>query len=430
MTNTVFFHGIKGVGMTALACAMQDQDWLVKGSDTKESFITDSLLVKRGIEVLPLDSPVPNEAKLVIYSAAYSPPTTSARVLSLAEALAEFVQNRQVIAVAGVGGKTTTSAMLACLMQAAGRDIGYYIGTSRVNGLKAPGSAGSDPYFVVEADEYAISKTDPRPKFALLSPRILVTTNLLHDHPDLYKDQSATLAAYSNLVSRLKPESAWICSAADPLTMRIRSTQAVNNHLRIIPYGPDHPLFSKLKLSVFGDHNRLDALAAVLAALEAGLSKREALAAITLYQGAKRRQEKLGESRGRLFYDDYGHHPEEIKATIQAFRREFPKRRLVLVFESHTYSRTEALLSEFAHALSGADLVFIMPIFESAREKNQPHRLTTAAFASHIPGAVELTWDNAAQEVAKASRPGDLVLTMGAGFVYKLSMQIRAILGP
>lgn len=433
--SKVFFRGIKGVGMTALALAMQDQGWEVSGADSAESFITDQILQARRIKVTSLSAPLPPDLDLLVTSAAHLAPATSVPSLSLAEALAQFVADRQVIAVAGVGGKTTTSAMLASLLSAAGRDVGYYIGTGSVPGLPAPASAGSDPFFVVEADEYAISKDDQRPKFALLSPRILITTNIVHDHPDIYQNQAATLAVFGELIRKLMPGSTWICSATDPLTQELLRLQTSSlKDINVIKYSPAHPLYSRLKLQVFGDHNRLDALAAVLAAIEAGLSETAALKAITAYRGAMRRQERVGEFAGRLFFDDYAHHPHEISATISAFRAEFPTKRLVVIFESHTYSRTQALFADFVQALSGADQVYVMPIFASAREHGVDHSIDHHTLAAQVAklgtSAASLEWDSAAQTIIDNSQAGDLLLTMGAGFVYKLHAQFRAILSP
>lgn len=417
-----YFIGIKGVGMCSLALAMQDSGWEVSGSDTKESFITDEILESRRINIDPLQAKIRENVDLIIYSAAYSPPVTKIRTISLAEALSEFVINKKVIAVAGVGGKTTTTAMLAALFHSAGRDVGYYVGTGSISGLKAPGSSGTDPYFVVEADEYAISKLDHRPKFALLSPEILITTNIIHDHPDIYADESATLEAFANLITKIGASGTWICNPTDPLTAKIISRESLR--CKIITYGRLNPILDSLKISVFGDQNKLDATAAVLAAMEAGLSETVALSAIKAYKGAGRRQEFMGEVKERLLYDDYGHHPREIELTLRSFKEHFKKSRILLVFESHTYSRTEALLTEFAKAISLADLAFIMPIFESAREKDLPHKITPKSFAAEVakynPQVTALTWRNAAETVWASSRPKDIILTMGAGFVYKL----------
>lgn len=425
-SKKAFFIGIKGVGMCSLALAMADAGWSVSGSDTGESFITDDILSTRNFVVLPLGTPVPPGTELIICSAAYSPPETSIKTLSLAQALAEFVSDKKVIAVSGVGGKTTTAAMLAALFHAAGRDVGYYVGTGSIAGLDAPGHAGLDPYFVVEADEYAISKTDKRPKFALLTPQILITTNIIHDHPDIYPSESATLAAFTGLISSIPSGGTWICNPSDPLTTQILSLSGDSRKtIKVIRYGSDHPLFNKLELSVFGDQNKLDAVAAILSSLEAGLTETEARKAIKAYKGAGRRQEWRGEVQGRLLYDDYGHHPKEIELTVKSFKEHFPARRLLLVFESHTYSRTESLLTEFAKAIALADLPFIMPIFESARERGQSHSVTPQSFAALIPGSTALTWENAASSIWAASKPGDLILTMGAGFVYKLHEQFK-----
>jgi UDP-N-acetylmuramate--alanine ligase len=432
MNSSAFFIGIKGVGMCALALAMQDRGWDVSGSDTSETFITDDILASRHLGVRPLGSDIPVDTDLIVYSAAYPAPVganpgirPSPVIMPLAQALAEFVSDKRVIAVAGVGGKTTTTAMLAAMFASAGRDVGYYVGTGSIAGLSAPGADGKDPYFVVEADEYAVSKTDKRPKFALLNPQILITTNIIHDHPDIYEGESATLAVFQDLVTKLPASGTWICNPTDPLTAKIIGS--VDLKCKIITYGILNPLFETIKLSVFGDQNKLDGVAAVLAAIESGLPESKALVAIKAYRGAGRRQEYHGEIKGRLLYDDYGHHPREIELTVKSFKEHFPRTRVLLVFESHTYSRTEALLSEFSKAIATADLPFIMPIFESAREKGSKHTVTTESFAALIPRAIPLTWDNAAQTVWEHSKPGDLILTMGAGFVYKLHEQFKSI---
>jgi len=421
-SKQVYFIGIKGVGMCALALAMQDSGWIVSGSDTNESFITDDILKSRGIKIDRLDKPLKDNLDLVVCSAAYTPPKSKIKTLSLAEALAQFVQDKKVIAVAGVGGKTTTTAMLAALFHAGGRDVGYYVGTGSIAGLSAPGASGTDPYFIVEADEYAVSKLDHRPKFALLSPDIVITTNIIHDHPDVYKDEEATLAAFTAFITKIPASGTWICNPTDRLTAKIIGNMSLR--CKIVTYSVDNPLFEHIQLSVFGDQNKLDGVASVLAAMEAGMSEDKALVAIKAYRGAGRRQESHGIVDGRLLYDDYGHHPREIEITVKSFKEHFPKSRVLLVFESHTYSRTEALLSEFAKAIATADVPFIMPIFESAREKGVPHLITPKSFAGKVKKynglATSLTWKNAAKKIWESSKPSDLILTMGAGFVYKL----------
>lgn len=420
-SKTAFFVGIKGVGMCSLALAMQDAGWIVSGSDTDESFITDNILAKRNIHVQSFAQEIP-VVDQIICSAAYE----VAGSISLAQALADFAKDKHVIAVAGVGGKTTTTAMLAAMFHAAGRDVSYYVGTGSITGLAAPGHMGSDPYFVVEADEYAISKTDKRPKFALLNPEIVITTNIVHDHPDIYQSSDDTRSAFAGLIASIKPGGTWICDSSDLITAQILNLegQALQGK-KVVQYGTTHPLYNQLNLSVFGDQNKMDGLAAVLAGIESSLTETQALEAIKSYKGAGRRQEFYGEVQGRLLYDDYGHHPREIVLTIKSFKEHFPDHRLLLVFESHTYSRTQSLLTDFAKAIATADQSFIMPIFESAREKGLPHSITTESFAALISRAIPLTWDNAADIIWNHSKPGDLILTMGAGFVYKLHEQFK-----
>ena len=421
-TQKVHFIGIKGVGMTSLALAMQDLGYNVSGSDTEEVFVTDAILKEREIPLSLISDSLPPNLDLIIYSGAYSPPKTKIRTLTLGMAISEFVSDRQVIAVAGVGGKTTTSAMLAALFHSAGRDVGYYVGAGSIAGLRAPGHAGTDKFFVMEADEYAISKTDHRPKFALIRPQILITTNIIHDHPDIYPAIEDTLLAFDTLIKNIS-QGVWFACEDDPLTRKLMSDNH-NKDLKIVPYGLNHPLYGEISLSIFGQQNKLDGLAAVLAAIELGLTKDQALSHVKAYRGVSRRQEFYGEHAGRLLYDDYGHHPQEIETTLNSFKENFPGSRIVLVFESHTYSRTERLLPEFAHAISLADKPFLMPIFESAREKGQAHTITPALFEKEVRALNDkvesLTWANAAEKIAEYSRPGDIVLTMGAGFVYKL----------
>lgn len=409
--------------MTSLALAMQDSGWTVSGSDTDEVFITDDVLKAHQIPIQSFSDPIPAVDK-IIYSAAYDPNiihNTKYKILpiTLAEALADFVKDRFVIAVAGVGGKTTTSAMLATLFHSVSRDVGYYAGTNSIAGLSAPGHCGSDPIYIVEADEYAISKTDPRPKFELLNPQIVITTNIVHDHPDIYPTINDTLAAFRSLVEKIPPSGTWIYNSDDPLTQELLGGSTPK--CKLLPYNSSMP---PLSLSVFGAQNELDAQAAVLASVAAGLTAIQATVAIQAYRGAGRRQEFHGEIAGRLLYDDYGHHPAEIKITIEAFKHRFPDKRLFLVFESHTYSRTEALLSDFATAIKMADISFIMPIFESAREKGRAHSLTTESFAT-LSNATPLTWDNATTRIWSETHAGDIILTMGAGFVYKLHDQFK-----
>ena len=230
-----------------------------------------------------------------------------------------------------------------------------------------------------------VGKNDPRPKFALLTPNVLVTTNIVHDHPDIYKDEDATLAVFIDLVKSIPPGGTWIYNPEDRLTAKLLTLQGqALKGIKLIQYAAE----PHLELSVFGPQNQTDAQAAVLAAEAAGVPHEQAILGIQAYQGAGRRQEFHGEVAGRLLYDDYGHHPSEIEITVRAFHEHFPGHRVLLVFESHTYTRTEALLPDFAQAIATADLPFIMPIFESAREKGKSHSVTPESFAAMVPGAL------------------------------------------
>lgn len=450
--KSIHFTGIKGVGMTALALCAQDLGKKISGSDTDETFPTSAILQARGIKSKIGFAPknLPSNCDLLIFTGAHggatNPEVTVAQklnipVLSHAEALALFTQNKQTIAVAGVGGKSTTSAMTATVLDAAGLKPSFAVGVGNIPALGTPGRfVRKTPFFVVESDEYV---TDPQtnliPRFHHLDPFIAIITNLEHDHPDVYPTLADVFSAFKIFIDKVKSKGLVIVNIDNP---RVR--QLVADISRpVVSYGfspqadwqvvkthtADQKQFFRLQfknmiwpdfiLNVPGQYNVLNAVAAIACAHQLGVSVEKIQAGLKAFTGTSRRFEFIGEANGILLYDDYAHHPIEIRALLKAARQWFPGKRIFAIFQSHTYSRTKALLAEFARSFAQADQVVINDIFASAREKDNLGltglKLTQAIkkhqpHVSYCPGKEETI-----EFIANHVRPGDVVFTVGAG---------------
>lgn len=438
--------------MTALALCAQDLGKKVSGSDTAEIFPTDAVLKARKVKVKLgfFSKNLPRHCDLLIYTGAHqgsdNPEVVAAQVknipvLSHAQALGLFSGGKQVVAVAGVGGKSTVSAMIAHLLTAAGFQPSYAVGAGAIFSLPAPGRFNShSPYFVVEADEFV---TDPlknlTPRFHYLTPYLAVITNLEYDHPDVYPSLEAVFDSFIKFLQPIPKSGVIIINIDNP-----RCKQFISRLNRpVITYGfspladwqiishhlADKKQFFTLKvkgvtwpemiLNIPGNYNLLNATAALMAAYNLGASTAKLTAGIKTFTGVKRRFELISEVKKISLYDDYAHHPTEIKAVLRAAREWFPDRRLIPIFQSHTYSRTKALLTEFSQSFVDADLVVINNIFASARESDNLG-LTSQSFTASIqkyhrqvfycPGkAATLAFIN------RQCQPGDILITLGAG---------------
>ncbi len=469
--NHIHFTGIKGVGMTALALCALDLGITVTGSDVEEEFLTDETLLRRGLAWKTgfskenLD-PRPD---LVVTTGAHgglnNPEVQAARelnipVMSHAEALAEFTKGKKVIAVAGVGGKTTTCAMIATILNELGMHPSFAIGVADIPSLGTPGRYDKDgQYFVVEADEYAISPgVDNRPRFSLLNPYILVLTNIEHDHPDIYPTLQDNLKAFQGLVNK----SQYVIYNNDNnniLKLDIKGIayglpKNINTdaEIRAINYEEQRTSFAlkvidytqAIDLGVPGEFNIYNAAASFSAIRWLGKKDGEfdydndlpnatnsidtnlIAAALAKYTGCKRRFEKIAEINNILLYDDYAHHPSEVAATLKAAREWFPDRRIWVYFQPHTYSRTKSLLKEFGESFNDADFVGIDGIFSSAREAKDDSissQMLVDEIKKHHKNPENVnytTQEEAIETLAKNLKPGDVLLTMGAGDIYKI----------
>jgi UDP-N-acetylmuramate--alanine ligase len=384
-----WFVGIGGAGMSALALVAHAWGAKVGGSDRERSSYVERLEAA-GVPVTigHQAGNVPDDAEVIVSSAIApdNPEVTRARVTKRGELLAELVALTPSIVVAGAHGKTTTTAMIAFVLDRLGLDPAFVIG-GEIPQLGGNGRAG-EGWLVAEGDESDRSLES-------LRPQIAVVTNVDLDHHATF----ASEAEVRELFER------WLAEA--PAAVRGEELEPV-----------------ALALGVPGEHNRRNA-AAALAALElAGVPRKEAERVLREFTGAGRRFERRGEARGVRVYDDYGHHPREIAATLAAARAAVGSGRVLVVFQPHLYSRTRHLAHELAGALTAADAVAVTSVYAAREEpvEGVEGRLVVEALVAERPG-MPVAWapelEDAVRFVSRRARPGDLVLTIGAGDVER-----------
>ncbi|MBI2268278.1 MAG: UDP-N-acetylmuramate--L-alanine ligase [Candidatus Blackburnbacteria bacterium] len=452
----IHFTGIKGVGMTALALCAQDLGIKVTGSDVQEIFVTDETLEKRGItwEVGFSSQNLNLHPDLLITTGAHgglnNPEVVAARgmgipVMTHAEALGEFAKGKSTIAVCGVGGKSTTSAMISTILDSALRNPSFAVGVGDIFSLGVPGRYDKEgKEFICEADEFAISPgVDNRPRWSYLLPKVIVVPNVEHDHPDIYPTFEDTRRVFLEFFNRI-PKDGLLVACVDnenvrslvkqtsvPLQTygfskdadwRIDSMEIRNQRINctLIHMGVE----CKVVLNVPGRFNVLNATAAIAVGSFLGLSEEELVQGINAYTGCKRRIEKVAEKDGVIYYDDYAHYPTEINAILRALKEWYPDKRIVAVFQPHTYSRTKALFKEFAESFSDANKVVFVDVFSSAREtdtlgvNSELLAEETKKYHEHVYYGGNLR--DSARVIGEISKFGDIVVTLGAGDVYKM----------
>ncbi|MFH1827469.1 MAG: UDP-N-acetylmuramate--L-alanine ligase [bacterium] len=445
----VFIVGIKGVAMAALAVILTKMGYKVIGSDVKEKFITDEELEKNNIKVLigfdPSD--IENDLSYVVYSGANegrnNPQVLKAKSLGLktitqAELISTLLKDfEKSIAITGSHGKTTTSSLLSYTLIKLNQKPSYMVGTSSFNGY-AGGDFNQKKYFVFEADEYAVNPPfDKTIKLALYNPDYSIITNIDFDHPDVYKDINQTIEVFEKFIKNTGKT--FICiddEHAKKIVTKLNSanirtfgfskeaeframlhrTDINGSYFNVNHNGEDLGTFST---KLYGEKNISNTIGAICLLLDLGFKIKEIKDAIEDFVGAKRRFELIYKKNETFLFDDYAHHPNEIKATIDTTRDIFKNRRLIIIFQSHTYSRTQKFLKEFAESLSLADLVYILPIFSSAREDKSDFKVSVQSIVN-----AEKNKHNLKSVIDKKDllntlktnlRKGDVVFTMGAG---------------
>ncbi|MGV0852835.1 UDP-N-acetylmuramate--L-alanine ligase [Mycolicibacterium phlei] len=452
----VHMVGIGGAGMSGIARILLDRGGLVSGSDAKESRAVAALrargaTVRIGHDASSLDL-LPGGPTAVVTTYAAIPKTNpelvEARrrgipVILRPVVLAKLMAGDTTLMVTGTAGKTTTTSMLIVALQHSGFDPSFAVG-GELGAAGTNAHHGSGPYFVAEADESDGSLLE-------YTPDVAVVTNIEADHLDYFGSVQAYVDVFDAFMERVKPGGALVVCADDPGAAALADrTEALG--IRVLRYGSSgdnlagrlvdwtqrgteavatvqlageaHP--RTMRLAVPGRHMALNALAALLAAVQVGAPVDAVLDALAGFEGVRRRFELVGTAAGVKVFDDYAHHPTKVAAALTAvctLARE-SKGRAIVVFQPHLYSRTEIFAQEFGAALSAADEVFVLDVY-AARE--QPIAgVSGATIAEHVTKPVTYVPDFSAvaAKVAAAARPGDVVVTMGAGDVTMLGAEI------
>ena len=445
-TRRIHFVGVGGIGMSGIAELLANLGYDVTGSDAKRSDVT-ARLETLGVRIWTgHDAAHVGAADVVVTSSAIrqdNPEVAEARrrhvpVIPRAEMLAELMRLRYGIAVAGAHGKTTTTSMVALILERAGLDPTAVIG-GKLSAFGSNARLGQGEFMVVEADESDRS-------FLKLSPAIALITNLDREHMESYGSWENLQQAFVDFANKVPFYGAVVACVDDPairqlmpkLTRRVityglngSSANILGLNMRLEAFGsacdvaqqqPDGTSknLGGLHLRVPGRHNLLNALGAVAVGIEAGVPFSRIAAALDEFRGADRRFQMLGEERGVMVVDDYGHHPTEIVAVIAAARAGID-RRVVVVFQPHRYSRTSQLLPEFGIALSGADEVVLTDIYAAGESPIEGVTVEAVAdavrAAGHCPVRVVKNLESLPAAVAEQARSGDLVITLGAGSI-------------
>jgi len=474
----IFFVGVKGVGMAPLAMIAKEAGFEIAGSDVADEFITDIWLKKKEIKVFEdfqteniqeFFSDTSKALCMVVTTGAHkgfdNPQVIWASdnkiaVLTQGQALSIFMKgdifskNLQGIAVAGSHGKTTISSLLASTMVTLDLDPSYSVGTGEVFPIGSPGHFGSGEYFIAEADEYASEPVHDRvPKFLYLAPRYAIFNNIDFDHPDLFKDTEEILDAFLELADNIKSGGKLFVNGDDKYLSSFK--QKVTKDISVVTYGQGSEndyVISKIvsfglstkftvhkkgmemglfEISIPGVHNSKNAISVIALLSELGFEYQKIREAIKKFTGTKRRTEIIGNTKsGALLIDDYGHHPLEITTTLSAVKKSYPGKKLVCVFQPHTFSRTKAMLSDFSRSFSDVEKLILLPVFRSARDTENDtisKEELVDAFSKNVEVIYEEKFDDVIEYLDQNYSSDEyIILTIGAGDVYKVSYGLKS----
>lgn len=455
--KNAYVVGIKGSGVVALAGILIRRGVQVSGSDTAERFFTDQILAELNIPVkegFSLDN-LPDQADVVIHSTAYTEENNlelrelrqrKVPMMSYPEALAALFNEKFGLAVCGTHGKTTTTALLGMALFRAGVDPTVVVG-SRVNNWAAGSIVGDGEFFGIEADEY-------QNKLALYQPKAVILTSVDYDHPDFFPTVTAYQQAFRDFVAKIPKVGNLIVWGDSAETLAI--AKAAHCQVTTYGFGKDntyvitqlrqladqenqtvqtfHVLdgerdLGQFQIGLVGKHNVLNAASVIALADRLGINLEKVGAGIKDFQGVARRFELVGVRNGALLIDDYAHHPEEIKATLAGARERYPEKNIITVFHPHTFSRTAALLQEFAQSFDHADKVYVLDIYGSVREsqgavssQDLVRLINRYVYgkAEHLP-----TVADAVATLSNSIGTGDVVIAMGAGNVWEVVDKLK-----
>lgn len=454
----VHFIGIGGSGLSAIARLLLESGYTVSGSDRALTPFAEEVR-KAGATVYVGHHPRNLKgADWVVRSAAIAednPEVEGAQqagipVYKRADFLGRLMEDKTGIAIAGTHGKTTTTGMAAWVLSQLGRDPSFIVG-GVVNNLGVNAHAGKGKAFIIEADEYDNM-------FLGLKPQIAVVTSVEHDHPDFFPTLDAMFQSFEKFINLLPEDGTLIVCAEDPGAVALTKHMGKEDR-NIVSYGVQNEMtintplwvqgrdlkpndrggydFSavtnvasktstavKVSLQVPGEHNVRNALAVLAIVSVLGLSRRKAAQALGEFTGTGRRFELRGEVNGIRLFDDYAHHPTEIKATLSGARARFPQARIWAVWQPHTYSRTKTLFLDFARAFKDASEVIVTEVY-AAREPQED--FTSAEIVSampHLSARYIKTLPEVTAYLLEQLKPGDVVLVLSAGDADQVNTQV------
>ncbi len=473
MYRKIYFMGIKGVGMASLAIIAKQAGFEVAGSDIADEFITDIELKNAGITPLVgfkeenvenFFGGTPPAQCLFIATGAHEGFENAEskvaykkdiKVISHGQAVGLFMSGTlfertdiEGISVSGSHGKTTISGMMATVLMESNLDPSFTVGSSEISPIGAAGHFGHGIYFVAEADEYVSEKTyDPVPKFYYQKPKALIINNVDFDHPDFYKDIDAVKNAYAEFASNLPDTGTLVVNGDDKNALDV--LQKIGSKPRIITFGASDTNefiikdykdagwgstfkvfrngteIGEFKLSVPGYYNAKNALSVITLLFELGIPAQKIASGLEKFKGVARRQEVVGQTKhGQMIVDDYAHHPEEIKKTLEAIKASTGKK-IFLVYQFHTFSRTRALFSEFVGSMIGASEIIILSTFAAKRGEAEGEALDNQFVEELHKINLHANFVNSLENVVKyidqnVQSSDFVIVTMGAGDVYKV----------
>lgn len=450
----VHFIGIGGISMSGLAEILLSRHFVISGSDSKESELTKKLISEGAIVNYPQKAEnITDDIDVVVYTAAIHPDNPEFKaaqeagipMLTRAQLLGELMRNfKQAINVSGTHGKTTTTSMIAEILLEAEADPTISVG-GMLKDIGGNIRVGGQDMFVVEACEYTNS-------FLSFFPTVEVILNVEADHLDFFKDIDDIRHSFRLFAEKLPEDGLLVINSDikhyDYFTAGLRCRCITFGHDKDADYTANfisydkfaHPTYTlfhkgeeiaKVELGVTGEHNIYNSMAAIAVCRELGIDMEAILRGLRRFTGTDRRFQKKGTVRGFTIIDDYAHHPQEIAATIEAAKK-YPHRKLWIAFQPHTYSRTAALLDDFAGALSQADEIVLADIY-AAREKNtigissddlRKHMLEQNTNVYYIP-----EFDDIEKFLLEHVKEGDVLITMGAGNIYQVGEDLLKLEG-
>ncbi|HAM88978.1 MAG: UDP-N-acetylmuramate-L-alanine ligase [Candidatus Falkowbacteria bacterium GW2011_GWC2_38_22] len=462
----IYMIGIKGVGMTMLAQFLSAKGYEISGSDVNEVFMTDEVLLDSGIKFFNgfSEKNIPANIDLIIHSTAYNENNNeelalvkkqNKKIMTYAEAMGAVFQDYFGIAVCGSHGKTTTTAWLAYVLKMTNQGPNAMIG-ARVPQLDGASIIGPSNYLIIEADEY-------QNKLKLFSPRAVLLNNIDYDHPDFFPTHNDYNQVFVEFIKKI-PKSGWlVANFDDPI---IRKIAPVNTLAKVISYAIDESAdyvaydiqqmgdrqYFKVKIGadnfdaedddvllntelgsfsiqLSGRHSIYNALAVIASAIELGVDLVDIRAYLGEFKGTARRMETMGKYNGALILDDYAHHPTEIKATLAGARQKYGNKKIRVVFHPHTFTRTKALLDDFAKSFDDADEVIVLDIYGSAREaQGGVHSKDLVEKLEVRSKKLEVKYIATQLECEKYLRDkimrDDIIILMGAGDVFRIGEKL------